>query len=342
MSKRAVTFGEIMLRLSPPGNERIIQAKSFDAIYGGGESNVAASLAQFGVDAYFVSKVPKNSVGISAVNYLRSFGVKTDNIVFGGDRLGVYFLESGVAQRPSKVIYDRANSAISEAQTKDFDWDKIFCDVDWFHWTGITPALSKSAASCVEEACKSAKNKGVVISCDLNYRKKLWTKDQAHNTMKGLMKYVDVCICNEADAADVFGIKAVDSSITEGSLNVEGYYYVAKQLIQMFDFRYVAITLRESFSASHNGWSAILCDGEQSWHSRRYDIIPIVDRVGGGDAFGGALIYSLLHDKDPQSAVEFAAAASCLKHSIPGDFNLVDVEEVELLTSGDSSGRVQR
>lgn len=342
MVKRVVSFGEIMLRLATSGHCRFIQADSFDATYGGGESNVVVSLANFGIDAAYVTKVPDNPLGQAAINYLRRFGVDTNFISRGGERLGIYFLESGVVQRPSKVIYDRANSAISAAKPDEFNWAEIFSGVDWFHWTGITPALSDSAASCVEEACQIAKKNGIMISCDLNFRKKLWSKEKANKVMTGLMQYVDVCIGNEEDAADVFNIKAARSNVTHGKINNIGYQEVAKQLFDKFGFKYTAITLRESLSASHNGWSAMLFDGASYYQSPRYDILPIVDRVGGGDSFAAGLIYSLLQKKDLQICVNFAVAASCLKHTIPGDFNLVTVDEVELLAKGDVSGRVQR
>lgn len=342
MSKKVVTFGEIMLRLSTPGFSRFVQAGSFDITYGGGESNVAAALANFGLDACYVTRVPDNPIGQAAINHVRRFGVNTGYISKGGDRLGIYFLEGGVAQRPSKVIYDRDNSSISQARPEDFDWDGIFEGAHWFHWTGITPAVSDSAAACIKEACRVAREKGVTISCDLNYRKKLWTKDKARQVMTGLMEFVDVCIGNEEDAADVFGIKAAHSDVTKGELDTTGYHQVASQLTNQFGFKNVVITLRESISASHNGWSGLLYDGTEFYLSRRYDIKPIVDRVGGGDSFAAGLIYSLLAGKDPRQAIEFAAAASCLKHTIPGDFNMVAVDEVELLCKGDASGRVQR
>ncbi|MTI79671.1 MAG: sugar kinase [Firmicutes bacterium] len=342
MTKKVVTFGEIMLRLSTPNHERFVQADSFDVTYGGGESNVAVSLANYGLDSYFVTKVPSNPIGQCAINHTRRFGVNTNHIARGGDRLGIYFLESGVAQRPSKVVYDRANSAISQAKPEDFDWNQIFEGAEWFHWTGITPAVSDDAAACVLAACKAAKKMGVTVSCDLNYRKKLWTKDKAQEVMTGLMEYVDVCIANEEDAADVFGIHAGETDVTKGELETEGYKDVATQLKERFDFKYVAITLRESISASRNGWSALLYDGKEFYHPKRYDITPILDRVGGGDSFGGGLIYAMVSGKEPQQAIEFAVAASCLKHTVFGDFNLVSVDEVELLAKGDGSGRVQR
>lgn len=342
MSYKIVTFGEIMLRLSTPGHRRFTQANTLEVVYGGGESNVAVSLAHFGLDVFYVTKVPDNPIGQSAINYLRSFGVNTNHIKRGGKRLGIYFLESGAIQRPSKVVYDRENSAISEVSLDDFDWPKIFAGAGWFHWTGITPAISDSTMACVEEACKIAKKNGVIISCDLNYRKKLWSKDKARKVMSSLMKYVDVCLGNEEDALAVFGIKAPGTDITGGKLQPEGYKSVAAQLMKSFDFKYVAITLRESYSASHNGWSALLYDGKEFYLSKKYHLTPIVDRVGGGDAFGAGLIYSLITGKGLQEVVEFAVAASCLKHTIPGDFNLVTVNEVELLAKGDTSGRVQR
>ncbi|WP_027363960.1 sugar kinase [Desulfotruncus alcoholivorax] len=342
MLKKVVTFGEIMLRLSTPGHSKFIQADSFDVTYGGGESNVAVSLAQFGLNTCYVTKAPNNPIGQCAINHVRRFGVNTDYIVRGGERLGIYFLESGSAQRPSKVVYDRSNSSISQAVPEDFNWRQIFDGADWFHWTGITPAVSDSAACCVREACKIAREMGVTISCDLNYRKKLWTRDKANKVMTALMEYVDVCVGNEEDAADVFGIKAANTDVTKGKLHAEGYKDTARQLMEKFNFKYVAITLRESFSASHNGWSGLLYDGNDFYQSRKYDINPIVDRVGGGDSFCAGLIYALVTGKEPQDAIDFAAAASCLKHTIPGDFNLITVDEVELLARGDASGRVQR
>ncbi|GAW94114.1 sugar kinase [Calderihabitans maritimus] len=342
MTKKVVCFGEIMLRLSTPGFQRFVQADSFDVTYGGGEANVSVSLANYGLDAYFVTKVPDNPIGQSAINHLRRFGVKTDFIVKGGNRLGIYFLETGAVQRPSKVIYDRAHSAIAEASPEDFDWKKIFQGAAWFHFTGITPALSDKVAEITLQAVKTAKEMNLIVSCDLNYRKKLWTPEKAQQVMSEIVKYVDVCIANEEDAEKVFGIKAAETDITKGRLSSEGYKQVAKELKERFGFKYVAITLRESFSASDNGWSAILFDGKEYYQSRRYRIVPIVDRVGGGDSFGGALIYALITRKSAEEAVNFAVAASCLKHTIPGDFNMVTVDEVETLAKGDASGRVQR
>ena len=339
--KRVVTFGEIMLRLAPEGYYRFLQAESYGATYGGGEANVAVSLANFGVDAAFVTKLPKHEIGQAGINSLRRFGVDTDDIVRGGDRVGIYFLEKGASQRPSKVIYDRAGSSIATASVEDFDWDDIFEGTDWFHFTGIPPALSDNCAEICLAACKAAKAKGVTISCDLNYRNKLWSKEKAGKVMGGLMEYVDVCIANEQDADDVFGIKASNTDVTSGKVDHEGYKDVAKQLAERFGFKKVAITLRGSISANDNDWAAMLYDGSGYYFSKTYRI-HIVDRVGGGDSFGAGLIYSCLNDYAPQDAIEFAVAASCLKHSIEGDFNMVSVDEVKKLAGGDGSGRVQR
>lgn len=339
--KKVVTLGEIMLRLSTPGHQRFVQSDSFDVNYGGGEANVCVSLANYGLDARFVTKVPKHEIGQSAINALRRYGVDTRYITRGGERLGIYFLESGASQRPSKVIYDRAHAAIAEADTSDFNWHEIFEGVDWFHFTGITPALSDKAATITLEACKTAKEMGVTVSVDLNYRKKLWSPEKANKVMSGLMEYVDVCIGNEEDAEKVFGIAAAHTDITKGEINHVAYEDVAKQLIERFGFKYVASTLRESYSASDNGWSALLYDGEKSYLSKKYDV-RIVDRVGGGDSFASGLIYGLVTEMPLQDALEFAVAASALKHTIPGDFNLVSKDEVETLMKGDGSGRVQR
>ncbi len=340
MSK-CVTFGEIMMRLNPEGYQRFAQAEKFEASYAGGEANVAVSLANYGVDAAFVSKVPAHEIGQCAVNALRHFGVDTKNMVRGGDRLGLYFVEKGASQRASKVIYDRAASAIAMADPSDFDWDAIFEDADWFHWTGITPALGGNLPQICLEACKAAKAKGVTISCDLNFRKKLWSSAKANEVMSQLMPYVDVCIANEEDAKDVFGIEAEGTDITAGKLNHEGYISVAKQLQDRFGCKAVAITLRSSISAFDNDWAAMLYTNEQAYFSPTYHI-HIVDRVGGGDSFGGGLIYSMLTNKAPQDAINFAVAASCLKHTIEHDFNMVSIAEVEALAAGNASGRVQR
>ena len=342
MSK-VVTFGEIMLRLQPYDYLRFVQCDSFEATFGGGEANVAVSLANYGIDVDFVTKLPKHVIGQMAVNSLRRYGVGTGKIVRGGDRVGIYFNEKGASQRPSVCVYDRAHSAIADAQPGDFDWEKIFEGVDWFHFTGITPALGPNVVALCVEACKAAKKAGAKISCDLNYRGKLWTREQARAAMTELCQYVDVCISNEEDAKDVFDIEAENTNISAGELNKEGYKSVAKQLADKFGFEKVAITLRESKSAFDNDWSAMLYDvasGEYCF-SKLYHL-HIIDRIGGGDSFGGGLIYSLLTGKSTQEAVEFAVAASALKHSIESDFNHVTVAEVEKLAGGDGSGRVQR
>ena len=341
MSKKVVTFGEIMLRLAPEGYMRCVQAESYGATYGGGEANVAVSLANYGLDASFVTKLPSHEIGQAGINALRRFGVQTSDIVRGGDRVGIYFLEKGASQRPSKVIYDRAGSSIATATTNDFDWDKIFEGASWFHFTGITPALGDNVADICLEACKAAKEKGITVSCDLNYRNKLWSKEKAGQVMGELCQYVDVCISNEEDANDVFGIKAAGTDVTAGQVNHEGYKDVAKQLADRFHFSKVAITLRTSISANDNKWAAMLYDGTDCYFSKQY-LMHIVDRVGGGDSFGGGLIYACLNEMAPQDTIEFAVAASCLKHSIEGDFNQVSVDEVQKLAGGDASGRVQR
>ena len=338
---KVVTFGEIMMRLNPEGYLRFLHADRFEASYAGGEANVAVSLANYGMDAAFVSKVPAHEIGQNAINALRHFGVDTKHVVRGGSRLGLYFVEKGASQRASKVIYDRAGSAIALAQPTDFDWDAIFEGADWIHWTGITPALGGYLPEICLEACKAAKAKGVKISCDLNYRKKLWSTEKANAVMSELIRYVDVCIANEEDAKDVFGIEAEGTDINAGKLNHEGYISVAKQICDRFGCEKVAITLRSSISANDNDWAAMLYDGGNAYFSPSYRI-HIVDRVGGGDSFGGGLIYSLLSGKEPQDAINFAVAASCLKHTIEHDFNLVSVAEVENLAAGNASGRVQR
>ena len=339
--KRIITFGEIMMRLNPEGYLRFLHADKFEASYAGGEANVAVSLANYGMDAAFVSKVPSHEIGQNAVNALRHFGVDTEHMVRGGARLGLYFVEKGASQRASKVIYDRAGSAIALAQPSDFDWDAIFEGADWFHWTGITPALGGELPEICLEACKAAKARGVRISCDLNFRKKLWSSAKANEVMSKLMPYVDVCIANEEDAKDVFGIEAENTDINSGKIDHDGYISVAKQLMNRFGFEKVAITLRGSITANDNNWAAMLYDGEKAWFSPNY-LVHIVDRVGGGDSFGAGLIYSLLQEKSMQDAINFAVAASCLKHTIEHDFNLVSVAEVEALAAGNASGRVQR
>ena len=340
---RVVTFGELMLRLQPDHYKRFVQCDHVAFSYGGGEANVAMSLANYGLDAVYVTKLPAHAIGQAAVNSLRRYGVDTSKIVRGGERVGIYFNEKGASQRGSVCIYDRAHSAIQQADPAEFDWSAIFEGVDWFHFTGITPALGPNMVEACRQACKIAKSKGVKISCDLNYRSKLWTRDQACEVMSDLCQYVDVCIANEEDAKDVFGIEAEATDLYAGVLNHKAYTTVAKQLADKFGFEMVAITLRESHSAFDNGWSAMLYHAAKDEYcfSKKYDL-HIIDRVGGGDSFGGGLIYALLTGKDTQAAVEFAVAASALKHSIEGDYNMVTVAEVEKLAGGDGSGRIQR
>ena len=337
---KIVTMGEIMLRLSTPNNEKFIQADEFDVVYGGGEANVAVSLANYGFDAKFVTKLPKHEIGQAAVNSLRKYGVDTSFIARGGDRVGIYFLEKGASQRPSKVIYDRAGSSIYTAAPEDFDWKAIFDGAEWFHFTGITPALNDGVAAICLEACKAAKEAGVKISCDLNYRNKLWSKEKAGQVMGELCKYVDVCIANEEDAADVFGIKAADTDVYAGEVNHEGYKDVAKQLADRFGFEKVAITLRESLSANDNNWSAMLYDGTDYYFSKKYKM-HIVDRVGGGDSFASGLIYGLMTTGDPDKAVNYGIAHGALAMTTPGDTSMASLKEVENIVSG-AGARVQR
>ncbi|MBF1527233.1 MAG: sugar kinase [Prevotella salivae] len=338
---KIVTLGEIMLRLSPAGNYRFVQSESFQIFPGGGEANVAVSLANYGHTACFVSKLPSHEIGQIAVNALRRYGVKTEYISRGGDRVGLYYAETGASMRPSKVIYDRAHSAIAEADISDFDFDKIMEDADWFHWSGITPAISDKAAEIVRVACEAAKRHRVTVSVDLNFRKKLWTSEKAISVMRPLMQYVDVCIGNEEDANMCLGYKP-DADVEGGKTDAEGYYEIFKGMMKEFGFKYVVSTLRESYSASHNGWKALIYDGKTFYESKHYDINPIIDRVGGGDSFSAGLIHGLLSYKDQAKALEFAVAASALKHTIPGDFNLVSTSEVESLAKGNANGRVQR
>ena len=341
---KVVTLGEIMLRLSTPGNTRFVQSDSFDVVYGGGEANVAVSCANYGHEAYFVTKLPKHEIGQSAVNALRKYGVKTDFISRGGDRVGIYYLETGASMRPSKVIYDRAHSAIAEADPCDFDFDAIMEGADWFHWSGITPAISDKAAELTKLACEAAKRHGVTVSVDLNFRKKLWTKEKAQSIMRPLMQYVDVCIGNEEDAELVLGFKPGDTDVTSGELELAGYKSIFEQMVDKFNFEYCVSSLRVSHSASDNGWSACIYsrDTKEFYHSKEYSIHPIVDRVGGGDSFAGGVICGMLDGKNFKDALEYGVAASALKHTIPGDFNLVSRKEVETLAGGDASGRVQR
>lgn len=340
MSK-IVTLGEIMLRLSPKGNYRFVQSDSFQVVPGGGEANVAVSLANYGHASYFVSKLPAHEIGQIAVNGLCRYGVNTDYIVRGGDRVGLYYAETGASMRPSKVIYDRANSAIAEADPSEFNFDEIMEGADWFHWSGITPAISDKAAELTRLACEAAKRHHVTVSVDLNFRKKLWTSEKAIAVMRPLMKYVDVCIGNEEDAQLCLGFKP-DADVEGGKTDAEGYYGIFKGMMKEFGFKYVVSTLRESFSATHNGWKALIYDGKEFYQSKHYDINPIIDRVGGGDSFSGGLIHGMLTYKDQAKALEFAVAASALKHTIPGDFNVVSTSEVESLAGGNANGRVQR
>lgn len=340
---KVITFGELLLRLAAPGYTKLFQEDNLKATFCGGEANVAVSLSIFGLDSTFVTKLPDNDVGIAAVHSLDYFKVDTSKVVFGPGRMGLYYLEKGASQRPSKVTYDRECSAIAMAKREDFDWNEIFRGVDWFHWTGINPALSDELAAICEDACKVAKAKGITVSCDLNYRGKLWSPDKAQSVMKPLLKYVDVCICNEEDAEKVLGIKSSETDVENGVLSKEGYKRTAETICNAYGCRYVATTLRKSYSASCNGWSAMLYDaGERkAYFSVEYDI-QIVDRVGGGDSFAAGIIYALSQKKECQDAVEFAVAASCLKHTIEGDYNRSTVADVEALLKSGGNGRVQR
>ena len=339
---KIITLGEIMLRLSPQGQDRFVQSELLRVIPGGGEANVAISCANYGHDAYFVTKLPKHEIGQMAVNSLRRYGVKDNYIVRGGDRVGLYYCETGASMRPSKVIYDRAHSAIAMANPSDFDFDAIMQGASWFHWSGITPALSDNAAEITRLACQAAKRQGVTISVDLNFRKKLWSSEKAISVMRPLMQYVDVCIGNEEDAELCLGFKP-DADVEAGNTNAEGYKTIFQQMAEEFHFKYVVSTLRESFSATHNGWKAMLYDGTRFYQSKRYDINPIIDRVGGGDSFSAGLIHGMLkYPNNLANALEFAVAASALKHTINGDYNLVTEDEVLALVKGNANGRVQR
>lgn len=338
---KIITLGEIMLRLSPEGNQRFVQSDAFNVVYGGGEANVAVSLANFDHETYFVTSLPKHEIGQAAINALTKFNVNTTYIQRSGERIGIYYLETGASMRPSKVIYDRANSSISTIDPEAFNFDDIFKDADWFHWSGITPALSDSAAALTKKALIAAKKWGVTVSVDLNYRKKLWTPEKAQSVMKDLMAYVDVCIGNEEDAALVLGFHPENTDVTSGKVEIENYKGIFKQMKSAFGFKLIATTLRESISASKNGWSALLYDGNTFYQSKHYMIDPIIDRVGGGDSFSAGLIHGLLK-KDYAYAIDFAVAASALKHTILGDFNLVSIQEVETLMQGNASGRVIR
>ena len=342
---KIVTFGEIMMRLAPPGFQRFIQARSFEVSYAGGEANVAVSLANFGETAEFVSRLPKNELGEACRAFLRNYGVQTDHMAWGGDRLGIYFLETGAAQRASKVVYDRAGSSIASVKPGMIDWKAVFAGADWFHWTGITPAISEGAALACAEAIQVARQLGLTVSCDMNYRAKLWKWGKpAGEVMSELVAGCDVAIGNEEDAEKVFGIKAAETDVTSGKVEADKYLQVCQALNARFpNLKTIAITLRGSISASHNTWSGVLWKEGGFYTAPTYDILPIVDRVGGGDSFMGGLIYGLRkYTADPGQALRFAVAASCLKHSIPGDFNLVSIAEVEALMGGDASGRVSR
>ncbi|GAA4311336.1 sugar kinase [Compostibacter hankyongensis] len=341
MSQKVVTLGEVMLRLSTPGFERFVQADSFDVTYGGGEANVAVALCNYGLQGTFVTKVPSNALGQAAINHLRRYGVDTQHIARGGKRLGIYFLETGASMRASQVIYDRADAAVAEAEAGEFDFDRILDGASWFHTTGITPALSDKAAELTEAALKAARAKGVTTSIDLNFRKKLWTKEKAREVMTRLCEYVDVCIGNEEDAEMSLGFKSKDTDVTKGQLNLDGYKDVFRQMKERFGFKYIASTLRESHSASDNGWSALAFDGNDFHHTRQYEV-RIVDRVGSGDSFASGFIYGLVTGMKMQDAAEFGVAASALKHTIPGDLNHATLTEVSALMKGDASGRVQR
>ncbi|MCU0452698.1 MAG: sugar kinase [Bacteroidetes bacterium] len=341
-SPKIISFGELMLRLATPGFQRFVQTSSLEATFGGGEANVAVSLAHFGLDARFVTVLPKHEIGDAALNALRRYGVDTQHIVRSGDRIGIYFLESGASQRPSKVIYDRGGAAIAGVKPGMIPWKDVLNGAAWFHVTGITPALSALAADTTIEAVQAARAAGATVSCDLNFRKKLWSREKAGDVMSKVCAHVDVLIANEEDAEMVFGIKAEGSDVHAGKVEADKYRSVADQLMKRFSsLKLVAITLRESLSASDNNWSAVAWDGKQFTESRKYSI-RIVDRVGGGDSFGAGLIYGLTKEMPTQSALDFAVAASCLKHTIPGDFNHVSVAEVEELLKGGGSGRVQR
>ncbi len=340
---KIVSFGEVLLRLAAPGYTKLFQKDSFDATFCGGEANVAVSLSMFGLDSVFVTKLPNSEVGYAATHSLDYFRVDTSKIIYGDGRMGLYYLEKGASQRPSKVIYDRKYSAIALAKKDEFVWESIFADADWFHWTGINPALSDELALICEDSCRTAKKKGLTISCDLNYRGKLWAPEKAQKIMKPLMKYVDVCICNEEDAEKVLGIRPEGSEVEIGKLNDSGYSRAAEIISNQYGCKYIATTLRESYSASRNGWRGMLYDSSsrKSYYSRTYDI-QLVDRVGGGDSFAAGLIYALSTHKECQDAIEFATAASCLKQTIEGDFNRSSVQDVNMLLDIGGSGRVQR
>lgn len=339
---RIVTFGELLLRLNPPGHERLVQASQFEVRFTGAEANVAVMLAGLGVEAACVSRVPDSEIGQACIDFLRRFGIDTRHIARGGERLGLFYLETGAAQRASKVIYDRDHSALRSIGPDAFDWPGILDGADWFHFSGTAPALGEPVRAALRQGLAAARERGIRVSCDLNYRAKLWSPAEAREVMTGLMPSVDVLIGNEEDATTVFGISAEGSDVTRGELVVASYQQVAERLVEKFGFDHVATTLRTSISASVNRWAGLLYDGSTHHLSRTYEISPIVDRVGGGDSFSAGLIFSFLHELGPQACVEFAAAASCLKHSIPGDLALISRAEIEALLAGDVSGRVQR
>lgn len=338
-----ITFGEILLRLNNQGHNRLFQNKDLNATFCGSEANVSVALSNLGLESYFVSKIPDNDVGIAALRTLNYFGVNTTHSLYGGERLGIYFLEKGASQRPSKVIYDRKNSSIAQAADQEFDWESIFQGQQWFHFSGINPALSDTMKKITLQAVKQAKHQGLKVSCDLNYRGKLWTKEQANKAMVQLMPYVDVLLSNEKDIEDVLGIKAKDATVETGTFDKRQYSAVAQKVKDAYDLDYIGISLRKSVSASHNKWSGLLYSAEanQAYYSNEY-AIDIVDRVGSGDSFAAGIIYSLINNYSPSYAVEFAAAASCLKHTIEGDFNRIDKDEVVNLMQGDATGRVKR
>jgi len=340
---KTVCFGEIMLRLSSPGFERLFQSPQLQVNFGGGEANVAVSLAQFGLDSYYVTRLPANPVGDAAIKSLRAESVRVEHVVRGGSRLGIYFVETGASQRPSAVVYDRAYSAISEVEPGSIPWAEIFQGAAWFHWTGITPALGRKAAECTHEAIRSAKNAGAKVSVDLNFRKKLWSEREAQQTMRRLLPQSDLVIANEEDLQSVLGIEVPQSDVTGGALSVAGYRQAAEQVAREIGVKQVAVTLRESLSASQNGWSAVMMDAAtQTFHQSQRYLVSLVDRIGGGDSFAAGLIFGLLTGRGNDDSLKFAVAASALKQTIPGDFNRVSVAEVERLVAGDASGRVQR
>ena len=341
-NKKMVLFGELMMRLSTKRHERLVQAREFDVLYSGAEANLGVALAAYGVESYMVSAVPDNAVGEACLNYMRQYQLNLEHVQRKGSRLGIYFVETGASQRPSTFLYNRTGSSITELRSGDIDWDEVFKGKDWFHFTGITPALADSVAELTKEAVSAARKRGLMVSCDLNFRRKLWSREKARRVLTELMEGVTVLFTNEEEAATIFGIAARDSNVKAGKVNRHGYEDVAAQLQEKFDLKYVSISLRESISATVNGWSGMLYDGKKFHTSRNYHMDYIVDRVGGGDAFSAGIIYGILTKQDLQETVEFGAAAGCLKHSIHGDFNLVSFDEILALMQGDGSGRIQR